>query len=146
MNQQTNGCSPRERLLLRVWLCWPFAGAGSIVAVLLLNDLMGTAASVVCTAAVCATGVLWLRHRLRRQRRQRCVLHAEYLNGVGTRADRWRCEQLMAYASTLIAAEFAAARGELSPVDFEYLWGLVHYDARALAAEDRARPPQGFNP
>jgi Family of unknown function (DUF6611) len=126
------GCSSRERLLLRIWLSWPVAGAAAVVVMLMLNDTVGTAVAALGAAAVYAAGFLWLRHRLARHRPQVCVLHAEYLDGVGTRSDQRRCEQLLAYATALTAAESAALRGELSPVDFEHLWGLVYSDARAV--------------
>lgn len=139
------GTDGRERLLLRAWLACPLTGTiSAAVIVLLLTNLVGTPTALAAGAALWVAGYLGLRHQVRRQRSHLCVVHAEYLNGAGTRAEFDRCRQLVDLASTLAAAESAATRDEVSQVEFECLWGVVHAQARALTApssRDRSGPP-----
>jgi hypothetical protein len=69
---------------------------------------------------------------VRRQRRDLAVVHADYLFDPGTPADLARCRRLVSLSWTLTDAERALDRGELTPVDFQRIWGDVHAEARAL--------------
>jgi hypothetical protein len=130
------GSTSRERNLLRVQLWWPYAGMVSALLIIgFLGPRVGAPAAVLLGLALFTAVHVWLRHALRRQRPQLCIVHAEYLIGPGTPADLARCQQLLTFGSQLTAAEQALDRGELSPVDFEMLWCAVHAEARSLTRQ-----------
>jgi hypothetical protein len=133
------GTDDRERWLLRALRWWPLGGALAAVFVFgVLSDLAGLSLAVGLTAAFYVGPLLTLRHTLRRRRRDLVVLHAEYVWGPGGVAELARCRRLVSLSSTLIDAEHALDRGELTPVDFQRVWGDVHAQARGLEAVTRA--------
>ena len=136
------GTNARERLWLRTWLSWHFFGFWLTLAAAVIADGAWVVAAVAVGAGVFGSGYVWLRHRVRRHRARVCILHAEYLPAVGAGGERRLCEQLIAYASIMAAAEAAADRGELAPVDFEHVWGLVHTEVTTLVADVADRPAE----
>jgi|SRR4051812_39399290 hypothetical protein len=127
------GTEGRERWLLRLWRGWPFSGA--LLAVVTVGELggpVGLPGALVLGLAFFLGPLLWLRHTVRRQRRDLAVVRAEYLFGPGTPADLARCKRVVGLSSTLLDAERAFDRGELSPVDFQRIWGEAHAEARVL--------------
>jgi hypothetical protein len=133
------GTDGRERWLLRLWHTWPAAGA-LLATVLLgeLGDAVDLTAGLTASAAFFLAPLLWLRHALRRPRRDLVVVHADYLHGPGSPADLARCRRVVSLYSMLTDAEQALDRGELAPVEFQRVWGDVHAEARALEAVRRA--------
>jgi hypothetical protein len=126
------GSDDRDRWLLRAVQWWP--GGGPLVAVLAvaLLDPAGTPMSLGLAVALFLVPFLWLRHLVRRQRRDLAVVHANYLFEPGTAADLARCRLVVTLSSTLTDAERALDRGELTPVDFQRIWGDVHAEAIRL--------------
>src|SRR4051812_28208988 len=127
------GTDDRERWLLRLWHGWP--GAGALLAVVAfgeLDRLIGPWVALGVALALFLGPVLWLGHTLRRQRRDLVVVHAEYTFGPGTASDLARCKRLVSLSSMLMDAERAFDHGELTPVDFQRIWGDVHAEARGL--------------
>jgi hypothetical protein len=127
------GSGDRDRRLLGALQWWP--GAGPLLAVVafaLLAEPAGVPLSLGLAAALFLGPLLWLRHLARRPRRDLAVVHADYHYGPGTAADLARCRRVVALGSTLIEAERALSRGELTPVDFQPIWGDVHGEARLL--------------
>jgi hypothetical protein len=127
------GTDDHERLLLRAGQWWP--GGGPFIGLAtfaVLADLVGPSFALVLGAVLFIGPLLWLRHRARRQRRDLCVVHAEYLFGPGTPLDLARCKRVVSLSSRLTEAEHALDRGELTPVDFQRIWGDVHAQARVL--------------
>ena len=82
--------------------------------------------------------LLWLRHTSRRQRRDLAIVHAECPFDPAPPADLARCLRLVSLSSTMVDAERALGRGELTPVDFQRIWGDVHAEARLLETVQRA--------
>lgn len=133
------GTDGRERWLLRLWRGWPFGGALlTLVAVGELGGPVGLPGALVLALALFLGPLLWLRHTVRRQRRDLAVVRAEYLFGPGTAADLARCKRVVGLSSTLLEAERAFDRGELTPVDFQRIWGDVHAEARVLETVQHA--------
>lgn len=132
------GTDDRERRLLRLWRAWPVAGALlALAALVVLRRPVGLPAALVVAPAVFLGPFLWLRRTLRRQRRDLVVVRADYLYGPGTPKDLARCKRVVALGSRLIDAERAFDDGELTPVDFQRIWGEVHAQARGLATVRR---------
>jgi hypothetical protein len=127
------GTDDRDRWLLRTLQWWP--GGGSLfafVAFALVGGPVGLPASVGLAAALFLGPFLWLRHTVRRQRRDLAIVHADYPFDPGTPEDLARCRRLVSLSSTLVDAERAFDRGELTPVDFQRIWGDVHAAAIRL--------------
>ena len=133
------GTDDRERRLLQAWQALPpgvpFLG---LVTFAVLAGRLGLAEALALTAVLVLGPLAWLRQALRRRRRDVCVVHAEYLYGAGTAAELDRCKRVVSLSSTLTDAERALDRGELTPVDFQRIWGDVHAEARALRAAPHA--------
>lgn len=133
------GTDDRDRRLLRLWRAWPVGGVLlALAALVVLRGPVGLPAALVVAPVVFLGPLLWLRHTLRRQRRDLVVVHADYLYGTGTPEDLVRCKRLVALGTRLIDAERAFDNGELSPVDFQRIWGEVHAQARGLVTVRRA--------
>ena len=127
------GTDDRDRWLLRTLQWW--SSGGALVAVLafaLLGDPAGPPVALGLAVALFLGPFLWLRHTVRRQRRGLAVVHADCLVEPGTPADLARCRRVVSLSSTLVDAERAFDRGELTPVDFQRIWGDVHAEARVL--------------
>ena len=132
------GTDDREGRLLRLWRAWPAGGALlALAALVLLRGPAGLPAALVVAPVVFLGPFLWLRHTLRRQRRDLVVVRADYLYGPGTPEDLARCKRVVGLGSRMVDAERAYDNGELGPVDFQRIWGEVHAQARGLAAVRR---------
>jgi hypothetical protein len=133
------GTDHRERWLLRTLQWWPSTGAlFAVVAFAVLGDRAGLLVSLGLALALFLGPLLWLRHAVRRPRRDLAIVHADYLVDPGTPEDLARCLRVVSLSSTLVDAERALDRGELTPVDFQRLWGEVHAEARLLESVERA--------
>jgi hypothetical protein len=133
------GTDDRERWLLRVWRGWPVVGALlTLVAVAQLGGTVGLPLALVLAGTLFLGPFLWLRHTLRRQRRDLVVVDAEFLFGPGTAADLARCKHVVKLSSRLIDAERALDDGALTLLDFQRIWGDVHAEARGLQPVGRA--------
>jgi hypothetical protein len=133
------GSDDRDRVMLRVTQWWP--GGGVLIAVLVfavLGEQVGFPESLGLAVAVFLGPLLWLRHSVRRQRRDLAIVHAEYVIDPAPPADLARCRRLVSLSSTMVDAERALGRGELTPVDFQRIWGDVHAEARLLETVQRA--------
>ena len=133
------GTDDRERWLLRTARWWP--GGGALLATTaygVLGGPLGLPLALALAAAVFAGPLLPLRHAVRRARRDLSVVHAEYVWGPSGAADLALCRQVVSLSSTLTDAERALDRGELTPLDFQRIWGEVHARARLLQAVGRA--------
>nr|WP_051246905.1 DUF6611 family protein [Nocardioides halotolerans] len=134
------GTDGPERRLLRTSQWWPSGGA--IVAAVTAAVACGPAgapAAAVLAAVVYAGPLAWLRHLSRRPRRDVRVVHAEHHHGPGAAEGLARCVRLVHLARRLTEAERALDAGELTPVDFQRVWGEVHEEARRLETE-KVRP------
>ncbi len=132
------GTDDRDRRLLSALQWWPKGGPPfAVVAFALLGDPAGFPVSVGLAVALFLGPLLWLRHTVRRQRRDLAVVDAEYLLDPGTPEELVRCRRLVSLSSTLLDAERAFDRGELTPVDFQRIWGDVHAAAIRLCRERR---------
>src|SRR4051794_6221771 len=132
------GTDDRERWLLRTVRWWPLGGAlAAVFAFGVMSDLAGPPLAFLVTAAFYAGPLVTLRHTLRRRRRDLVVVHADYVYGSDA-AELARCRRLVSLSSTLTDAEHALDRGELTPVDFQRVWGDVHAQARGLETVRRA--------
>ena len=132
------GTDTRERWLLRAWHWWPVAGllpalatAGAVSAETGIPGALGVATAFLLGPH------LWLRHTVRRARRDLCVVQADLAFGPSGPDDLARCKRLLSLARTATAAERALDRGELTPVEFQRVWGEVHADARLLESAAR---------
>jgi hypothetical protein len=134
------GTDERERRLLQTWRWWPGGGALLATTTLgVLSDPVGLPIALVLAVTLFLGPFLALRRILRRPRRDMAVVHAEYLYGPSAAADLARCRRLVSLGSTLIDAEQALDRGELTPVGFQLVWGDVHSQALAPETRDSAR-------
>jgi hypothetical protein len=127
------GTDDRERWLLGAAQWWP--GGGGLIAVTafgILSGVVGPPAALAFAAVLFLGPLLTVRYAVRRARRDLSVVHAEHLWGPGTAADLARCRRVVSLGSTLADAERALDRGELTPVDFQRIWGDVHAEARVL--------------
>jgi hypothetical protein len=133
------GTDDRERWLLRTAQWWPAGGALlAVTAFGILGDRFGLPAAFLLAAVLFLGPLLTLRHAVRRARRDLSVVHAEYVWGPGSAADLARCRRVVWLSSTLTDAEHALDRGELTPIDFQRIWGDVHAQARVLETVGRA--------
>ncbi len=127
------GTDERERRLLQTWRWWPYGGALlATTAFGVLSDPVGFPVALVLAATLFLGPFLVLRRTLTRPRRDLVVVHAEYFYGPSAATDLARCRRLVSLGSTLIDAEHALDRGELTPVGFQVIWGDVHSQALAL--------------
>jgi hypothetical protein len=127
------GTDDRERWLLRTTQWWP--GGGVLLAMAafgILGGPVGLPVAFAVAAALYLGPLLAARHAVRRARRDLSVVHAESLWGPGTAADLALCRQVVSLSSTLTEAERALDRGQLTPVDFQQIWGDVHAEAKRL--------------
>jgi len=133
------GTDDRDRWLLRALQLWPRNGPlFALIVVAALGDRAAFPVSVGLAAALFLGPFLWLRHTARRPRRDLAIVHADYLVEPGTPAELARCRRLVRLSSTLVEAERALDRGELTPVHFQRIWGDVHAEARLLETVERA--------
>jgi hypothetical protein len=127
------GTDTRERWLLRVWRWWCFSGALlATVAFGVLDGPAGLPLTLALAAALFLGPLLWLRQTLRRPRRDVAIVHAELLFGPSATADLARCRRLVSLSSILVDAERALDLGQLTPLDFQLIWGEVHAEARVM--------------
>jgi len=127
------GTDDRDRRLLSALEWWPKGGPPfAVVAFAILGDPAGVPTSVGLAVALFLGPYLWLRHTVRRQRRDLAVVDADYLLEPATPEELDRCRRLVSMSSTLVDAERAFDRGELTPVDFQRIWGDVHTAAIRL--------------
>ena len=132
------GTDVRERRLLRTAQWWPSGGALlAVTAFAILGGRLGLPVAFVLAAALFLGPLVTMRHAVRRARRDLSVVHADYLWGPSSAADLARCQQVVSLGSTLAEAEHALDRGELTPIDFQRVWGDVHAQARVLQAVHR---------
>jgi hypothetical protein len=129
------GTNGRERWLLRTWRWWRYVGP-LLAAVVLgeVGDQVGFAQASVVAAVAFVAPLLWLRRALRRPRRDLAVVHAEVGLGPSSAIGLVRYRRLVSLSSTLADAERALDRGELTPLDFQRIWGAVHAEALAFEA------------
>jgi hypothetical protein len=127
------GTDTRERWLLRAWLRWPVACLLSALAIAgALSAELGIPVAVGVAAAFVLGPHLWLRRTVRRARRGLCVVHADHAYGPSAADDLARCQRLVSLARDATEAERALDRGELTPVEFQRVWGEVHAEAMVL--------------
>jgi hypothetical protein len=133
------GTDDRDRRLLQALQWWPRGGPLlAVIAFALLGDPAGLPASFGAAGALFLGPFLWLRHTVRRSRRELAIVHADHAVDPGAPADLARCRRVVWLGSTLVDAERAFDRGELTPVDFQRIWGDVHAEARLLGTVERA--------
>jgi hypothetical protein len=133
------GTDGRERWLLRAGQWWPFAGLWPALVVLgVLSTPVGLPSATMAATAMFLGPLVWLRRTVRRARRDLCVVHADLGFGPRTADDAERCKRLLSLAWDATRAERALDRGELTPLEFQRVWGEVHAEARLLARRARS--------
>ena len=129
------GTDGRERWLLRAWQWWPVASLLPALAIAgALSAPIGTTGAVAAATAFVLGPHAWLRHVVRRARRDLCIVLADHAFGPSAAVDLARCKSVLSLARAATEAERALDRGELAPVDFQRVWGEVHAEARVLAS------------